>query len=292
MNARKWIAFVLSFLLVQLLLSVRAKSAAGEAIDTQFIFGFTSGADVGELGDKEIEHQTIAQFGKRDGSYAAVTDELRFETSPIENFRFEFGPLLSFYDITEVTGLDDRRRGSFDGLVAEFRYKLLDRGRAPFALTLSAEPRWSRFDEMSGAPADRYSGEFSLVADTELSKNLLFAALNLVYEPEAARLHRTSEWQQNATVGLFAAVAEQIRPQTLVGMEARYLRSYNRLGLDSLSGQALFVGPTMYLQLSKDLAISGAFDIQAVGHAVNVPGLLDLTNFTRYQATFRLEYNF
>lgn len=65
MDARKWIAFVLSGLLVQPLLLDRAKSAAGESIDTQFIFGFTSGADVGELGDKEIEHQTIAQFGKQ-----------------------------------------------------------------------------------------------------------------------------------------------------------------------------------------------------------------------------------
>ena len=45
-----------------------------------------------------------AQFGKRDGSYAALRDELRYETSPIENFRFEFGPVLSFYDITGVTG--------------------------------------------------------------------------------------------------------------------------------------------------------------------------------------------
>ena len=291
MDARKWIAFVLSGLLVQPLLLDRAKSAAGESIDTQFIFGFTSGADVGELGDKEIEHQTIAQFGKRDGSYAAVTDELRFETSPIENFRFEFGPVLSFYDVTGVTGLDDRRQGSFDGLVAEFRYKLLDRRSAPFALTIGAEPRWSRFDEMSGAPADRYGSEFSLAADTELSKNF-FAALNLVYEPEATRLHRTGEWLRNATIGLFAAVATQIRPQMLFGMEARYFRSYDSFGLDSLAGEALFVGPTMYLQLSRTIAISGAFDIQAVGHAVNVPGLLDLTNFTRYQATFRLEYNF
>ena len=116
MGARNWIGFVLSFLLVQLLFSVRAESAAREAIDTQFIFGFTSGADVGELGDKEIEHQTIAKFGKRDGSYAAVADELRYETSPIENFRFEFGPILSFYDIIGVTGLDDRRQGSLDGL--------------------------------------------------------------------------------------------------------------------------------------------------------------------------------
>jgi hypothetical protein len=110
-------------------------------------------------------------------------------------------------------------------------------------------------------PAGRYGGEFSLVADTELSENLIFAALNLVYEPQATRLHSTGEWQQSGTVGVFAAVAAQVRPQMLVGMEARYFRSYDSFGLGSLAGEALFVGPTMYLQLSKDLAISGAFDI-------------------------------
>jgi hypothetical protein len=54
----------------------------------------------------------------------------------------------------------------------------------------------------------------------------------------------------------------------------------------------LFVGPTMFVRFSKTLAISGAWGIQAVGHAVDVPGSLDLTNFTQHQALFRLEYNF
>jgi hypothetical protein len=49
--------------------------AAGDGeVDTQFIFGFTQGADVGEVGEREIEHQTIGHLGKRDGSYAALTD--------------------------------------------------------------------------------------------------------------------------------------------------------------------------------------------------------------------------
>jgi hypothetical protein len=187
-----------------------------------------------------VTRRSSIRRSRNSGSYAAVTDGLRFETSPIENFRFEFGPVLSFYDVTGVTGLDDRRQGSFDGLVAEFRNKLLDRRSAPFALTLGVEPRWSRFDETSGIPAGRYGSEFSLAADTELSKNF-FAALNLVYEPEATRLHRTGEWLRNATIGLFGAVATQIRPQMLFGMEARYFRSYDSFGLDSLAGEALFV---------------------------------------------------
>jgi hypothetical protein len=89
-----------------------------------------------------------------------------------------------------------------------------------------------------------------------------------------------------------ARVTTQVRPGIFVGAEARYLRQYDGLGLDPFAGQALFLGPTMFVRLSKTLAISGVWDIQVAGHAVDVPGSLDLTNFTRYQALFRLEYNF
>jgi len=48
----------------------------------------------------------------------------------------------------------------------------------------------------------------------------------------------------------------------------------------------------MFVRFSKALAISGAWGVQVAGHAIDVPGSLDLANFTRHQALFRLEYNF
>jgi hypothetical protein len=48
----------------------------------------------------------------------------------------------------------------------------------------------------------------------------------------------------------------------------------------------------MFVRLSRTLAISGAWGVQVAGHAVDVPGSLDLMNFTRHQAKFRLEYSF
>ena len=52
-----------------------------ERVDDEFIFGFTIGADAGELGENELEHQTAVQCGKRDGRDGALTDRLRYETS-------------------------------------------------------------------------------------------------------------------------------------------------------------------------------------------------------------------
>ena len=38
--------------------------------------------------------------------------------------------------------------------------------------------------------------------------------------------------------------------------------------------------------------LSVAFDVQARGQAVTAPGALDLVNFERYQANFRLGFEF
>jgi hypothetical protein len=48
----------------------------------------------------------------------------------------------------------------------------------------------------------------------------------------------------------------------------------------------------MFVRFSKNLAISGALDLQVAGHATGKPGPSDLENYTRNQVTFRLEYDF
>jgi hypothetical protein len=295
MKARKWFAIFLLGLLAPPLVVTHAEELGkkGEKeVDTEFIFGFTAGADVGELGEKELEHQTITRVGKRDGSYAALSDQLRAEFVPVANFRFEIGVPVALHSIAGVTGLDDRRQVAFDGLFSEFRYRLLDRERAPFALTIGAEPHWGRVDETTGDPVDNYGGELSIAADRELIKDRVFGALNLVYDPEVTHSRVTGLWQREATLGVLASVTTQVRPGIFVGAEARYLRKYDGLGLDPFAGQALFLGPTMFVRFSRTFAISGAWGIQVAGHAVDVPGSLDLTNFTRHQAMLRLEFNF
>src|ERR1700739_1476409 len=136
----------LTALLVALVAGVAGRAGAEDAdrpgarerIDTPFIFGFTAGADVGEFGEKELEHQTTAQWNKRDGRYFAGSDQLRFETSPVQDFRFEIGVPIAYYNISGVTGLDDRNHGTVNGIATEFRYRLFNRDNAPFSLTIGA----------------------------------------------------------------------------------------------------------------------------------------------------------
>jgi hypothetical protein len=264
---------------------------AGE-VDTQFIFGFTQGADVGEVGEREIEHQTIARLSKRDGAYTALSDQLRYEVAPVENFRVEFGAPVSYFRIANVPGLDDRRQWAFDGLVSEFRYRLLDRERTGVGLTIGVEPHWSRTDEISGEPVANYGGDLSLALDKELIEDRVYAALNVVYDPEVTRFRFDGAWERQATLGTFVAVTAQILPDAFFGAEARYLRLYQGLDLGAFAGEALLVGPTMFFRVSKSLAVSGAWNFQVAGRAAATPGALDLTNFERQQILLRMEYNF
>jgi hypothetical protein len=262
------------------------------AVDTQFIFGFTMGADVGEAGEKEIEFQSFGRFGKADGSYTAVQQQLRAEYSPVENLRLEIGVPVAIHSIAGVSGLDDRQQVAFNGVTSEVRYRFLNREAHSFGLTIGAEPHWGRVDDISGEAVDNYGSEFSISVDTEFVAGRVFAALNLIYDPEWTSSRITGLATQQSTVGISAAVTAQVRPGIFVGGEARYLRTYDGIGLNGFMGNAFFVGPSMYATLSKDLAISAAWDIQVAGGGVGNPGSPDLTNFERHWVHLRLEYNF
>jgi hypothetical protein len=65
----------------------------------------------------------------------------------------------------------------------------------------------------------------------------------------------------------------QIGPGLFVGTEARYLRSYEGLGLDNFAGHGFFVGPTIYAELSERSWILFAWNVQ-VWVALMVPSEL------------------
>lgn len=277
--------------LVLLFMHLPARSQ-GADVDTQFIFGFTSGADVGEPGDKELENETTGRSGKRSGSYTALVNDARFEQAPIEDLRIEIGLPLAYDNISQVGGIEDRHQTRWDGLNLALRYRLLNRENAPLALTVGVEAHWSRIDESSGSPAENYGAEFSLAVDNELVPAHLWGAFNLVYDPEATRLLGAGDWQRQATLGALASITLRIRTDTFLGAEVRSYRQSGGFGPGDFAGRALFAGPTTYCKLSPHLAFSGALAFQVSGHAANVPGALDLTNFERRQATLRMEYDF
>jgi len=278
--------------LAPIVLALMSVGAFAGEIDTEHLFAFAVGTDIGEVGDKELEGGTLARFAKRTGSYGASSSTLEAEFTPLEDFRLSFGPALARYDIAGVAGLDDRHQWAFEGASLEMRYRLLRREGSSFGLAINAEPHWERVDEISGAPVDRTGVALLLAIDKELAANTI-AVANLLYDPEVIRSRATGAWSREAVLGIAAGVMVQIHPSGFfVGGEARYLRRYEALSFEAFAGHALFVGPSMFATLSERCWISAGWGFQLAGHAVGELGPLDLTNFERQQAIFKFGVNF
>ncbi|WP_029582688.1 hypothetical protein [Bradyrhizobium sp. URHD0069] len=255
-----------------------------EGIGTEHLFGFMIGTDVGSVGEREFQSQTTGQFSKGGGKYRAINQEFELEFVPAKNFRIEVGSAFASHDINGIPGVEDRRQLAWQGVFLDLRYRFLDRVEAPFGLTLALETHADRIDETTAALARRYGTELRLALDRELIPNRVVAAFNLFYEPEWIHLLATGLAEQESTAGAAIAVMAQIRPGFLIGGEVRYLRKYDGIGLGEFAGQALFVGPTAYLQLSERTRLTAAWSVQAWGRAVGSTAALDLLNFERHQA--------
>ena len=277
---------------LMLALVIIPTGARTATIDTEHLFGFTIGSDVGEIGEREAESSVTGRFGKQTGTYNAASGTLSMEAVPIAHLRTEITGEALGYGITGVRGLADQQYGAFGGLSAEIRYQFLDRATAPFGLAVGAEPRWGRADDVTGQPANQYGVDFVAAADWEPIRDRVVAAVNLLYQPETTRLKWSGTWSQQSTAGVAFGTMVQIRPGLFAGGEARYLRAYDGIGLDTFAGQGFFIGPTIYMQLPKKAWIVLAWTAQVAGQATVSVGPLDLVNFERRQARFLFGVNF
>ncbi len=263
-----------------------------EGIDTEHLFGFMIGTDVGSPGEREFQSQTTGRFSKSGGRYRAVGQEFELEFVPAKDFRIEIGSAFAAHDINGVPDFEDRRQFAWQGVSVDLRYRFLDRDTAPLGLTFALESHADRIDETTAAAVRNYGTSFTLAFDRELIPNFAVAALNLIYQPEWTRLVGTGAAEQESTIGAAFAVMAQMRPGFLVGGEARYLRKYEGIALQEFNGEALFVGPTAYFKLSESSRLTLAWSFQAWGRSARSSAALDLADFERHQARLVFGVNF
>jgi hypothetical protein len=263
-----------------------------EGIDTEHLFGFMIGTDVGNVGEREFQSQTTGGFSKNGGRYRAISQELELEFVPARNFRIEIGSAFAAHDINGVPGLEDRRQLSWQGVSVDLRYRFLNRDAAPFGLTLAVESHADRIDETTAAAVRNYGTQFALAFDRDVVPNVAVAAVNLIYQPEWTRLVGTGAAEQESTIGVALGVMTQLRPGVFLGAETRYLRRYEGIGLQVLAGQALFIGPTAYFQLSERSRLTASWSVQAWGRPAGPSAALDLVNFERHQVRLVFGVNF
>lgn len=277
-------------LAVLMVLVVGAPARASD-VDSEHLFGFTEGADIGKAGEREAESETIGHLGKSAGRYAALMQNDSAKMLPMDNLRFSANAMLAHFGISGVPDLADRRLTTLMGASFEARYMLMNRRNAPFGVTVIAEPRWSRIDANSGESLTGYGALFTVVADRELIDDRLLGTLNLLYDAQTTRFPISDSWAHESKFGVSAALSTRVTATAFVGGEVRYLRVYDGLDLGTYSGQALFAGPTFYVQLAQGTALSGAWNVQVAGRTTD-RGALDLTHFERHQVKLRINSNF
>jgi hypothetical protein len=263
-----------------------------EKLDTEHIFGITMGSDIGEKGEFELELETFSGIGKRSGTYFTTATHTHFKYTVTDTLRIAPGFTFGSHRIENVPDLDNHSEADIHEASVEIRWKVLDRHTQPFGLTLNFEPTWSRLDDITGRQITGYGSVVSALMDKEIIPDKLYGAFNFGYVGGASRLRSTGEWSYDSDVTIQGAVSWQFAPLTLIGVEVRYLRAYEGLATDHLKGEALYVGPTFHIMLSKLIGLSGTWNVQAAGKAVGDPSSLDLVNFERNQVLLRLTAHF
>ncbi len=261
-------------------------------LETKYIFGFTTGSGIGLEGEKEFTVDTIGRFGKRDGHYAATETKYEFEFTPSQFIQIEFGALGSTHNIGAVTDLDGRNQAAFAGGFAELRYLAIERTSSnPLSVTVAFEPNVRLIDETSGARVHNYEFETTINADAELLRNRLYAGFNLLYEPEVTWT-ALDETVREATVGGSAALSLRLMSNVVLGGEIWYLRHYDSPTLTAFTGDAVMLGPTLYIRFTPKMFMTAAWNTQVWGREVGNPVSLNLAEFQRHRAKLKFAWEF
>jgi len=261
-------------------------------IETKYIFGFTTGSGIGLEGEKEFTVDSIGRFGKRDGYYSATETKYEFEFTPSQFIQIEFGALGSTHTISNVTGLNDQSQIALGGAFAEFRFLALERtSNNPLAVTLAFEPTVRRIDETSGEHVRNYEFETIVNADLEILRNRLYAGFNWLYEPEITKT-ALGDTVREATAGGSAALSFRLFSNVVLGGEVWYLRHYDAVNLTSFTGDAVLLGPTLYVQFTPKMFMTAAWNTQVFGREVGNPAALNFSEFQRNRVKLKWAYEF
>ena len=270
----------LSLLLAALLL-VPAEARAEERedgkekVETEHIFGFTEGTDIGDKGEQEFESTTIARFGKP-GGYTNVANESAYRNVLEDGIRFSFAALPDYFRIHGMPGIADRNAAGLSGASGELRWQFSDRRKFPIGFSLSLAPEYRWIDDPTGASVQSYALPAVASFDAALIPDKLFTALNFTYDPNITRAE--GKWEGSTRLEASGAASYAIAPDVFLGAELRYI-SWDEQ--NSTLSRGLFGGPSLYVKLSKTSAIKVAWSAEIAEDTPRSPGL---ASFERNQA--------
>jgi hypothetical protein len=253
---------------VSLALACTAAPARASDLDTEHLFGFTEGSDIGSRGERELELELGGRTGRSAGAYRVLDAAAALKLTLGEHFRI--APAIAFdrFRISGVPGLDDGNHRAAPSAVAfEMKFRLLDRRRDGTGLTMALTPHWGRVDEVSGQRLDTQGIAIEALLDRELVPGRVLAALNLGYGGGRARVPGGGDWSHDSRVAVSAAVSARVAERVFAGVELVYDRAYDGIALSGFTGWGLYGGPSLYARLSETSWLSAAWNSKLAGRS-------------------------
>ena len=119
----------------------------------------------------------------------------------------------------------------------------------------------------------------------------MFAGFNLLYEPEVT-WNSAGEVEREAKFGGSGALSLRIASNVVVGAEAWYLRHYDAANLTSFTGDAVMLGPTLFVRFTPKMFMTAAWNAQIWGREIDTGNHLNLEEFSRQRAKLKLAVEF
>ena len=257
-----------------------AQEQAGSTVDSEHIFGFTEGADIGNKGDNELESITVGRLGKQ-GDFAVLSNETSYRYGVEQNFRASVGIVTDYYSVHDTPGYLDRTGLRQGGLTSEFRWQFSEHDSAPIGLTLSFAPTWRRVNDPTPGQGQAYILPVTLLADHMFIPNQLFGAVNVTVAPTFNTVAGQS--QSTQPFELSAALAGALGDRVFLGGEVRWA------GQKLFGDRALYIGPSLYVKLRENLTVKVAWSAQAPEFLI---GRMNLAGFERHQLLLQVAYDF
>lgn len=284
-----------SYLLVALLI-VTSFATSARADENPFVYSYT--ADVEGAGETGAELWVTDRRGKSEGHYDA--QDYKFELEHGFTNRFSASGYVKFAS-HHISGLEPELGGihrdfGFQGVSAEFKYKLLDDEKDGIGFTLYAEPGWSRIHDVEGTKGAEYELELKAVFSKGFNNDRVIWAGNLTAEPEweyerLETVPASARWEKELKLEASTGLAYRILPSLYVGAETRYAGVYPDWtnGLHS-TASAFFAGPTVSFSAHEWSATLSY--MPQLGGAPSSVGGRNLDEFEKREIRLRIAHEF
>lgn len=259
-----------------------------DSVDLGDVFGFTVPSDITGAGEREFAHEVVGRFGRAEGAYRVLDQKTQVGFGVNDWLALTPGLLSTWASISDPS--DSHSGFAVTGASIEIKAKLLDRNRDGIGFALLAEPAAGWRDGETGHSVSSRGVEFRAAVDWALVPQRLFAGVNLAYALEASRHDGLTE--DTSDLSASAALAYRCSDAFFVGAEARYARVYDGLGLGSLLGEAVFLGPALFVKPNDKVSITLTWSPQVWGRDNGGSGNLDLVNFERHEGKLKVAIPF